>query len=205
MFKLSRMHVFFFAALSVGGLSVAQASSGDVLGDPFWGNGAAAPLVSEGMSRGWNWEKAQCGNTHPGALVPYGWVSVCPYSGGYSSGYGRYSCSSDGPTPELFDRPAAYGITHFHNSGTGWIGTFYNYFLLTPSLPGRDVMCASDLVNEQAEPGWYAAEFRDYGTRFELTATPFAACHRFRFPGGKGVLRLDTTAAGLSRSFLRRA
>ena len=48
--------------------------------DPFWGSGAVANPVSEGMARGWSWEKAQSGNTHPGASYPFGWVSACAYS-----------------------------------------------------------------------------------------------------------------------------
>ena len=170
------------------------------LADPFWGNGAAAPLVSEGMARGWSWEKAQTGNTHPGAVRPFGWASACAYSGAYSSGYGRYNCSSDGPAPELYDRKVAWGFAHFQNSGTGWIGSFYNYFLFTPFVPGSDVTRISDLTDEKAEPGYYAATLKDYGTSFELTAAPQAICHRYRFPGGKGVIRIDTTAAGLSRA-----
>lgn len=168
--------------------------------DPFWGNGAAAELKQEGMARGWSWEKAQTGNTHPGAVCPFGWVSACPYSGAYSSGYGRYNCSSDGPAPELYDRKTAFGFTHFHNSGTGWIGSFYNYFLFTPFVPGTDVSRVSDLVDERAEPGYYAGTLRDYGTSFELTTAPQAACHRYRFPGKRGIIRIDTTACGLSRS-----
>lgn len=170
------------------------------LADPFWGTGAAAPLKSEGMARGWSWEKAQTGNTHPGAVSPFGWVSVCAYSGAYSSGYGRFNCSSDGPAPELYDRKVAWGFTHFHNSGTGWISSFYNYFLFTPSVPGSDVSRISDLTDETAKPGYYAATLKDYGASFELTAAPQAACHRIRFRGGRGVLRIDTTACGLSRS-----
>ena len=175
-------------------------ASSNGLADPFWGAGAAAPLRSEGMARGWSWEKAQTGNTHPGAVCPQGWVSVCSYSGAYSSGYGRYGCSSDGPPPELYDRKTARGFTHFHNSGTGWIGSFYNYFLFTPFALGRDVTRVSDLVDERAEPGYYAATLRDYGASFELAAAPRAACHRYRFLGGKGVIRVDTTACGLSRA-----
>ena len=191
------------AGAAVSALATVLAAEGAdsyALADPFWGTGAAAPLRSEGMARGWSWEKAQTGNTHPGAVRPFGWASACAYSGAYSSGYGRYNCSSDGPAPELFDRPVAWGFAHFQNSGTGWIGSFYNYFLFTPHVPGSDVSRISDLTDERAEPGYYAATLKDYGTSFELTAAPQAICHRYRFRGGKGVIRIDTTAAGLSRS-----
>ena len=90
--------------------------------DPFWGNGATQSRRAEGIVRGWNWLKAQTGNTHPGAQLPLGWVSVCPYSGAYPTGYGRNGCSGNGPAPQVFDRKAAWGVTHFQMSGTGYVG-----------------------------------------------------------------------------------
>ena len=53
--------------------------------DPFWGNGPTAAPQGEDLAKHWNWLKAQTGNTHPGALMPCGWVSVLPFSGAYSS------------------------------------------------------------------------------------------------------------------------
>ena len=126
----------FVASMAAFGVSLSVLATPYEFADPFWGGAPAAPLKSEGMARGWSWEKAQIGNTHPGAVRPLGWVSVCAYSGAYSSGYGRHNCSSDGPTPELYDRKVAWGFSHFHNSGTGWIGSFYNYFLFKPFAPG---------------------------------------------------------------------
>lgn len=79
-----------FAAGLVQGGELAQ------LVDPFWGCGAVRNPESQGMARGWNWLKAQTGNTHPGAVMPFGWVSACAYSGNYSSGYGRWGNSSCG-------------------------------------------------------------------------------------------------------------
>ncbi len=70
--------------------------------DPFWGSGATTSAPSEGMSRGWNWEKAQSGNTHPGAVLPFGWVSACGFSGGYTSGYGRIGFSGGTEDGKLF-------------------------------------------------------------------------------------------------------
>ena len=190
----------FVASMAALGVSFSALATPYRFADPFWGTAPAAPLKSEGMARGWSWEKAQIGNTHPGAVRPLGWVSVCAYSGAYSSGYGRHNCSSDGPTPELYDRKVAWGFSHFHNSGTGWIGSFYNYFLFKPFAPGCDATRISDLVDERAEPGYYAATLKDYKTSFELTAASQAACHRYRFPGGKGIIRIDTTACGITRT-----
>ena len=167
--------------------------------DPFWGSGGTQSPKSEGMARGWSWLKAQTGNTHPGAVRPFGWVSVCAYSGAYSSGYGRFGVSSGGPAPERLKKMTGFGFTHFHHSGTGYIGKFYNLFLFTPHAPAADVSKASALTDETAVPGFYAATLADYGASFELTARPFAACHRYRFPDGKGIVEIDTTAAGYRR------
>lgn len=165
--------------------------------DSFWGCGAVTNPESQGMARGWNWLKAQVGNTHPGAVLPFGWVSVCAYSGNYSSGYGRWGNSSGG-APRLVDEQLkAYGFTHFHNSGVGYISRFYNYFLFTPSAATLETAQASRVTDEVARPGYYAATLADYGASFELTARPYAACHRYRFPSGAGKIRVDLRQAGL--------
>ena len=165
--------------------------------DPFWGNGGAALPPSENMACRWNWHKAQTGNTHPGALMPFGWVSVLPYSGGYPTGYGRNGCSSDGPPPEISDRKAAWGLSHFQPSGIGFIGYFYNYMLITPSILRADTSHISDLTNEFAEPGYYRGTLIDYGVDFELTADRFAALHRYHFCEDGAFITVDANNIGL--------
>ena len=171
--------------------------TGYQLADPFWGNGATQSLQPEGPACGWNWLKAQTGNTHPGAQLPFGWVSACPYSGAYPTGYGKNGCSGSGPAPQVFDRKAAWGISHFHMSGTGYVGHFYNYLLCTPSSRLKNTNHISDLVNEKAHPGYYSATLSDYGVDFELTTAPFAALHRYHFHEGCGHLSIDLNAIGL--------
>ena len=167
--------------------------------DPFWGSGGTQSPKAVGMAYGWSWTKAQTGNTHPGAVLPFGWVSVCAYTGGYPSGYGRFGVSSSGPAPERLKQMEGFGFTHFHQSGTGWCGRFYNLFLFSPHAPGADLGCASRLTRETARPGFYSAAMPDYGSEFSLTARRYAACHRYRFSGGRGALRINTRAAGFRR------
>ena len=169
--------------------------------DLFWGSGGVTLPPSEGIARCWNWEKAQTGNTHPGAVMPFGWVSACAFSGAYPSGYGRFGVSSCGPAPCVDARKFASGFTHFHHSGTGWIGIFYNYLLFTPYASGSDITRRSRLDGEKAHPGWYSATLTDYATSFEVTASRFAACHRYRFPSGKGMLRMNANVAGFRDEF----
>ena len=169
--------------------------------NPFWGNAGTASPLAVGMARNWNWLKAQTGNTHPGALVPCGWVSVVPYSGAYSSGYGINGVSSCGPAPVAMDRKYARGFSHFHTSGVGYIGYFYNYFLLTPAAAGVSTETHSRLDNEVARPGYFSGSLTDYGVDFELTAGKFAAFHRSTFVvADSGRVTLDLELLGLEKS-----
>lgn len=172
------------------------------LANPFWGNAGTASPAAEGMARNWNWLKAQTGNTHPGALLPCGWVSAVPYSGAYSSGYGITGVSSNGPAPVAFDRKYAWGISHFHTTGVGYLGYFYNYFLVTPSLETADISRRSHLDNEYAHPGYYAGTMSDYGVDFELTSGKYAAFHRYRFTASDAVIRLNVKQLGLASELL---
>ena len=56
--------------------------------DLFHGSGTIDLPKPEGIAASWHFIKALCGNTHPGATLPFGKYSVCPYSGAYSAGYG---------------------------------------------------------------------------------------------------------------------
>ncbi|MBE6364344.1 MAG: hypothetical protein E7053_01170 [Lentisphaerae bacterium] len=165
--------------------------------DPFWGNGPCTTPAGEDLAKHWNWLKAQTGNTHPGALMPFGWVSVLPFSGAYSSGYGCNGPSSEGVTPQISDRKCAYGFTHFHTSGTGFLGEFYNYFLIQPAIHNTNTAHLSELTDESAHPGYYSGKLVDYGVDFELTANKYAAFHRCKFAAKGGKITVDTTQAGL--------
>jgi len=165
--------------------------------DPFWGTGAYDGPVSEGIARGWSWEKARSGNNHPGAVLPLGWVSACGFSGGYSSGYGRVAYSSCEVPPMMSDSLKLWGISHFHHSGVGLLHKFYNYFLFTPYCAGADLSVASSVSGESASPGYYTAGLRDYGASFELTVRPYAALHRYVFDSEQPHLRIDAAHAGL--------
>ena len=173
--------------------------------DPFWGSGVTAAPLSEGMARGWNWEKAQSGNTSPAAVRPCGWASSCAFTGGYSSGYGRVGYSSCFDPPVMYgDTLKATGFTHFNHSGAGLMNRFYNYFLFTPSSEGYDVSEPSALVSEKASPGYYSAELKDYGVSFELTPARYAVCHRYDFKAGCGHLTINAGHCGLGTECFRK-
>ncbi|MBE6362959.1 MAG: hypothetical protein E7054_04820 [Lentisphaerae bacterium] len=172
------------------------------LANPFWGNAGTTSPDAIGMARNWNWLKAQTGNTHPGALLPCGWVSAVPYSGAYSNGYGISGISSCGSAPVAFDRKYAWGISHFHTSGVGYLGYFYNYFLLTPAVGNADISKRSNLDNEVAHPGYYSGTMSGYGVDFELTSGKYAAFHRYKFNSDAAKIVLDVKLLGLDKELL---
>ncbi len=167
--------------------------------DPFFGNGTIALPEPHGIAATWFFIKAQTGNTHPGACVPFGMISACAYSGAYVTGYGLNAPNTHGSPPQRFDAYTATGFTHLHHSGTGAIGTYYNYLRVTP-LPGtlEDLGTRWQLEDEAAHPGTYAVTLAGTGIRAELTASPRAALHRYTFAGrDRGRLAVDVSAGGI--------
>lgn len=167
--------------------------------DPFIGTEATALPPQQGLAATWWWPKPQVGNTHPGATYPLGMVSACAYSGAYPTGYGRYGLSTEGLPEEIHERTVASGFTHFQQSGTGAIRKYYNYFRVTPMLqPLDDLGELWDVVDEQAEPGYYAATLEN-GIRAEITVGPKSAVHRYTFPSHRDArLVIDFSLGGLA-------
>lgn len=169
--------------------------------DPFIGCDSAALPEPKGIAESWWCAKPPVGNTHPGATLPFGMVSVCSYSGGYVTGYGPYDLSLSGDPPEkLFGRHEALGLAHFQQSGTGRIRIYYNYLLTTPlvgdGLQGLGFRYL--LKGEVAKPGYYAGTLEESGVSFEVTCTKRTALHRYDFPGGEvGKVAIDFSSGGL--------
>ncbi|WP_375426023.1 glycoside hydrolase domain-containing protein [uncultured Friedmanniella sp.] len=166
--------------------------------DPFIGTSATDLPVPTGLAATWWWPKPQVGNTHPGATYPFGMVSACAYSGSYPTGYGLYELNTEGVPPQRRDRQLASGFTHFQQSGTGAIRKYYNYFKVTPMLEPLDSLGADwELLDERAEPGYYAATLSS-GIRAEITVGPKSAVHRYTFPAHRDArLVIDFSAGGL--------
>ncbi|GAA3616020.1 glycoside hydrolase domain-containing protein [Microlunatus ginsengisoli] len=150
--------------------------------DPFIGTAATDLPAPQGLAATWWWPKPQVGNTHPGATFPFGMVSACSYSGAYPTGYGLYELNTEGVPPRMYEEQIASGFSHFHQSGTGAIRKYYNYFRVSPMLEPLDALGTSwALTDEVAEPGYYAATLSS-GIRCELTVGPRSAVHRYTFP-----------------------
>ena len=166
--------------------------------DPFIGTSATDLPPPQGLAATWWWPKPQVGNTHPGATYPFGMVSACSYSGAYPTGYGLYELNTEGVPPRMHDALIASGFSHFHQSGTGAIRKYYNYFRVSPMLDPLDQLGSTwELSQEVAEPGYYAATLSS-GIRCELTVGPKSAVHRYTFPAHRDArIVIDLSLGGL--------
>jgi predicted alpha-1,2-mannosidase len=173
--------------------------------DPFFGNGTIDLPQPRGIAATWFFIKAQTGNTHPGACVPFGMISACAYSGAYVTGYGLNAPNTHGSPPQRFDAYTATGFAHLHHSGTGAIDTYYNYLRVTPLVRALEGLGTRwQLEDEVAHPGFYAATLTGAGIRAELTASPRAALHRYTFSeGDHGRLAVDVSAGGIDYPRMR--
>ncbi len=167
--------------------------------NPLHGNGEVKTNLKTPLSATWFPFKGRSGNTHPGAVLPFGKLSVCAYSGGYSSGYGNNRVNSGDPIRALYDAKKIAGLSHLHHSGTGFIGYFYNYVLTTVECGTLRPPTLYDLCDEVARPGYYATTAGKDGVRYEGTTSSTAIYHRYTLPEGKDDwrVRVDFSNDGL--------
>lgn len=117
---------------------------------------------------------AKDGNTFPGAVLPWGMVSVSPHNGNSPSGY-------------VFGKEAISGFGHVHLSGTGCPDQ--GSIILMPTtgeivpIPSNFQSAYSD---EIAEAGFYSVQLDKYGIKAEMTATLRSGLSRYIFPKEKG-------------------
>lgn len=159
----------------------------------FQGAGEIDLPKPEDIAAKWFFIKAGCGNTSPAALVPFGAVSVGPFSGGYPTGYGNHCPNSHSRPPKFNNGEKLYGFSHIHQSGVGAMGYYYNYAVVTPYYDSSDEKRLP--VDEHAEVGYYSCILDDI--KCELTATGRVALHRYTFGSENGKIKIDFTNNGL--------
>ena len=160
----------------------------------FQGCGEIDLPKPEGIAARWFFIKAGCGNTSPAASLPFSAVSVGPFSGGYPTGYTDHMPNSHSRPPRFEGGKGLLGFAHLQQSGTGAIGYYYNYAVVTPryaSSPERRVP-----VSEEAAPGCYRAVLEDI--RCELTVSGRTALHRYTFGSPDGEVKMDFTNNGVN-------
>lgn len=159
----------------------------------FQGTGEINLPSPQGIAAKWFFIKAGCGNTSPAAVLPFGAMSVAPFTGGYPTGYGDHF-------PNSHSRPAHFdfgnkliGFSHLHQSGTGAIGYYYNYAVTTPAY--KDSPYRREIHNEIASPGYYSCTIEDI--LCELTVNKKTAFHKYTFGKADGTVTIDFSNNGL--------
>ena len=157
----------------------------------FHGCGEITP-DPQGIAKKWYFIKAGTGNTSPAAMRPFGAMSAAPYSGGYPTGYGDHYPNSFARPAHFKDGKGLIGFSHIQQSGTGAIGYYYNYAVVTPRYadsPFRRVP-----AEEKAVPGYYACRLEDI--LCELTSDAHTSLHRYTFgsPGGTVVINFNNNS-----------
>lgn len=103
---------------------------------------------------------ANGGNTFPGAVVPWGMVSVSPHN------------SLNAPSGYIKGESYFYGLGHTHLSGTGCAELGNVIVTTTREVASSDTQCSkSKYSNEKASPGFYSVSLCDYKIDIEATAT----------------------------------
>lgn len=139
------------------------ASGGEV--NPFIGTGGLTYL---------------CGNTFPGATVPFGMVRLSPDT---VSPVGKRASNTSG---YYYPDRKIQGFSHTRLAGTG--ATDGGNFLVIPCTAEtaeshrRGLDAEYDHQQERAFPGYYGVTLPGLGITAELTATTRVGVHRYTFP-----------------------
>ncbi|MCR5783464.1 MAG: glycoside hydrolase family 92 protein, partial [Clostridia bacterium] len=167
----------------------------------FHGNGEIGLPEPKGIAAKWFFIKAGTGNTSPAATLPFGGMSVSPFSGGYPQGYGHNLPNSHSRPKRFPEGDKLLGFAHLQQSGTGAMGYYYNYAVVTPKYKNSEERRAPE--NEYGEPGYYSCDLE--GIRCELTATNTVALHRYTFPKAGGSVEIDFDNNGLAIPGIKKA
>ncbi len=159
----------------------------------FQGSGEIALPKPEGIAAKWFFIKAGCGNTSPAAVLPFGAVSAAPFTGGYPTGYGDHKPNSHSRPVHFAEGKKLIGFSHIHQSGTGAIGYYYNYAVVTPKYADSDYR--RDYYDECAVPGYYSCKTEDI--LCELTVSRKTAYHRYTFGSENGFVEIDFSNNGI--------
>lgn len=159
----------------------------------FQGCGECDLPKPEGIAAKWFFIKAGCGNTSPAAMVPYGAMSAAPFSGGYPTGYGNHKINTHSHPAKFEGGEKLRGFAHIQQSGTGTMGYYYNYAVVTPFYDNSEELRLPE--NESAEPGYYSCVLEDI--KCELTASNRVALHRYTFGKEGGKVKIDFTNNGI--------
>jgi predicted alpha-1,2-mannosidase len=130
------------------------------------------------------------GNTVPGAVVPWGMVSVSPHNN--STSYAGYK----------YGESYLYGFGHVHLSGVG-CRDLGNIVLMPTKgdLELDPVKYRSSYSQESAKPGYYQSTLTRYGIQAEMSATTHTGISAYTFPEGNGDANIIIDASSRITDF----
>lgn len=163
--------------------------------NPFQGNGEIAPETPYAPADSWHMIKGLTGNTTPAAVLPFGKYSCLAYDAAYPSGYGINKLNSGEEIEKLYPEKRFIGLSHFHHSGVGGIGKYYNYALTIPFYGDFPDYSPRVILSEQASPGYYRVGVADIMA--ETTVSEKIVCHRYMFSKSDSSLFVDFGNNGL--------
>jgi predicted alpha-1,2-mannosidase len=112
------------------------------------------------------------GNTFPGAVLPWGMVSVSPHTSNSPSGY-------------IHGNEFFYGFGHNHLSGTGCADLGSIIVTASQNDPSDDPeKYKLEYSDEAAEPGFYSLRLDKLNLKIEVTASKRGSIIRFIAPSG---------------------
>lgn len=164
--------------------------------NPFQGNGEIKPEKAEFPASTWNMIKGLSGNTHPGAVLPFGKYSCLSYDEAYPTGYGINALNwLPEPVEKLYDKNMFIGISHFHHSGTGGIKRYYNYAVTTPYYADMPELEPREIIEDTATPGAYSVKID--GISVDTTVSENIAIHKYHFEKEGGKIFVNFANNGL--------
>jgi predicted alpha-1,2-mannosidase len=126
------------------------------------------------------------GNTFPGAVAPWGMVSISPHNA-LSEPSSFFDEDPFAPSGYIHGLPEIFGFGATHLSGTGCPDFGVPFIMATTgAVTMGPAGHASAYENETASPGYYATDLTSYDIRAEATATTRAGLLRFTFPARDG-------------------
>lgn len=131
------------------------------------------------------------GATHPGAVAPWGMVSVVPFNvAGASNKYDKDSRWFS--TPYWYENSFLTGFSHVNLSGVGCpeLGSI----LLMPTTGTLEVdhrKYGTTYKDEAANPGYYGTYLNKHKVKAEVTATTRTGLSRYTFPAGESHVLLN--------------
>ena len=121
------------------------------------------------------------GNTHPGAVVPWGMVSVGPHNDMIFDG-DQSNLSHMPGSSYNHENKTLFGFGHLHLSGVG-CNDWGNILMMPSNIKptGKWIHYKTTYSNEKAKPGYYSAFLDKSGILAEMTATIRTGLSKYTF------------------------